>query len=595
MYSDLTLEERKEVTAIRKDLTAFFNKIKFDEPSHSYTINGKKLEATSYFIHRYKPHFDSEKISALVAQKQGRTQEEVKEEWEKIKNDSCTLGTAIHLFGEDYVNSNFTLEPKNEFEKAIVAFWDTKPKHIVPVKLELQMYSEEFGIAGTADIICYNLKTKKLKILDYKGLDINTLIPTVEGFKKMGDLTLSDKVFDKDGKPCNIKNISDIHHKKCYKIVLDNKEEITSDFEHRWLVAIVKRKIKYINKKRYDYSVVEEHIMTTEEIFNYLNSPNYKRKCDKILKIFNTKPLELPNIELPIDPYVLGVWLGDGHSADSKITQANEKVWEEIERRGYTLGNDVSQNGSGKAQTRTIFGMLKDLRNLNLIKNKHLPDLYLFSSYEQRLDVLRGLMDSDGYFHKKRRRFVMNTSKKWQSEAIKKLVSSLGFKATEIETTNYLNGRKFEGWNCNFNTDGTNPFLCRNQDIEINVTTESNYKNIVSCELVDTIPTKCIEVDSESHTYLYGTGFTVTHNTNKDLFKNYKEQKMLPPFNKFLDCSFNMYKLQLSMYQYFLEQTGYEVESRTLIWLKPDGTYETHKIESVKDALLEEMIKYKNQ
>lgn len=595
MYSDLTLEERKEVTAIRRDLTAFFNKIKFDETTHSYTINGKKLEATSHFIHRYKPHFDSEKMSALVAQKQGRTQEEVLAEWEKVKNDSCTLGTAIHLFGEDYVNSNFTLEPKNEFEKAIVAFWDTKPKHIVPVKLELQMYSEEFDIAGTADIICYNLKTKKVKILDYKGLDVNTPIPTTEGFKKMGDLTLSDKVFDKDGKPCNIKNISSIHYKKCYKIVLDNKEEIISDFEHRWLVTIIRRKYKQVNKKRYGYDVIEEKIMTTEEIFNYLNSPNYKRESNKLLKIFNTKPLELPNIELPIDPYVLGIWLGDGHSADSKITQDNEKVWEEIEKRGYTLGNDVSQKGCGKAQTRTIFGMLKDLKNLNLIKNKHLPDLYLFSSYEQRLDVLRGLMDSDGYFHKKRRRFVMNTSKKWQSEAIKKLVSSLGFKATEIETTNYLEGRKFKGWNCNFNTDGTNPFLCRNQDIEINITKESNYKTIISCELVDTIPTKCIEVDSESHTYLYGHGFTVTHNTNKDLFKNYKEQKMLPPFDKFLDCSFNMYKLQLSMYQYFLEQTGYEVESRTLIWLKPDGTYETHKIESVKETLLEEMIKYKNQ
>lgn len=595
MYSDLTLEERKEVTAIRRDLTAFFNKIKFDETTHSYTINGKKLEATSHFIHRYKPHFDSEKMSALVAQKQGRTQEEVLAEWEKVKNDSCTLGTAIHLFGEDYVNSNFTLEPKNEFEKAIVAFWDTKPKHIVPVKLELQMYSEEFDIAGTADIICYNLKTKKVKILDYKGLDVNTPIPTTEGFKKMGDLTLSDKVFDKDGKPCNIKNISSIHYKKCYKIVLDNKEEIISDFEHRWLVTIIRRKYKQVNKKRYGYDVIEEKIMTTEEIFNYLNSPNYKRESNKLLKIFNTKPLELPNIELPIDPYVLGIWLGDGHSADSKITQDNEKVWEEIEKRGYTLGNDVSQKGCGKAQTRTIFGMLKDLKNLNLIKNKHLPDLYLFSSYEQRLDVLRGLMDSDGYFHKKRRRFVMNTSKKWQSEAIKKLVSSLGFKATEIETTNYLEGRKFKGWNCNFNTDGTNPFLCRNQDIEINITKESNYKTIISCELVDTIPTKCIEVDSESHTYLYGHGFTITHNTNKDLFKNYKEQKMLPPFDKFLDCSFNMYKLQLSMYQYFLEQTGYEVESRTLIWLKPDGTYETHKIESVKETLLEEMIKYKNQ
>jgi hypothetical protein len=63
------------------------------------------------------------------------------------------------------------------------------------------------------------------------------------------------------------------------------------------------------------------------------------------------------------------------------------------------------------------------------------------------------------------------------------------------------------------------------------------------------------------------------YKTNKDLFKNYKEKKMLFPFGNLLDCPFNKYQLQFSFYQLLFEQTGFEVSSRKLIWLLKDGTY----------------------
>ena len=69
--------------------------------------------------------------------------------------------------------------------------------------------------------------------------------------------------------------------------------------------------------------------------------------------------------------WFIGMWLGDGHSIDAKTTQANEVVWSEIKKRGYKVGNDISQGGAGKATTRTVFGLQTKLRMLGLLLNKH--------------------------------------------------------------------------------------------------------------------------------------------------------------------------------------------------------------------------------
>lgn len=59
---------------------------------------------------------------------------------------------------------------------------------------------------------------------------------------------------------------------------------------------------------------------------------------------------------------------------------------------------------------RTIYGLREKLSKIGVLNNKHIPVDYLLASYEQRLDLLRGLMDTDGFFHKRRKRFVMETS-----------------------------------------------------------------------------------------------------------------------------------------------------------------------------------------
>lgn len=158
----------KEVLEVQTNLKNYFSKLKFDEKSHSYTVEDKKLTSVSHFIHKYKNKFDAQAIAPFSAKKLGLSTEEVLQMWEDNKNKACELGTKVHLFGENYVLNNFTGDPTDGYEQAIVNFWKILPEHIIPVTLELQMYNLDFRIAGTADIICYNTKTKKLQLLDYK-------------------------------------------------------------------------------------------------------------------------------------------------------------------------------------------------------------------------------------------------------------------------------------------------------------------------------------------------------------------------------------------------------------------------------------------
>ena len=559
---------------MQNKIKEYFKELQFDAQKHSYEVRGKPLTSVSKTIGKFVEKVDFDKIAGFIAKKRGITKAEVLAEWNAKKVASCNQGTSVHTFGENYFKGK---EPTNGFEQAIVKFWDNIPDYIEPFLFELQMFSETLGIAGTSDIILYNNKTGKFIIADYKGLPLDTPILTNIGWVNMGDLTLQHKVFDKDGKMCNIKNISNIHNKKCLKIIFDNKEEIISDFEHRWLIH------KGNNKKGL--------VMTTQDIKDYIDSFNKPLSSFQTLRILNNEAIDIPNIELPIDPYVFGVWLGDGHKADGKITQMNNKVWQEIEHRGYLLSADLSQGGAGLAQTRTVYGLEKELRKLNLLKNKHLPEVFILSSKKQKIDILRGLMDSDGYYNKKRKRFVLTTTKKEQVKFSTELLASLGIKSTVISCKKYCKEKIIKGFDVCFTTELFNPFLCRNENIKIKTNKQNTYRRIVSVEEVEQVLTKCIEVDSKSHTFLCTKRLIPTHNTNEDLFKNYKGKTLLEPFSNLLDSPFNKYQLQLSMYQLLFEQCGFEVESRRIIWLKPNGVYENFKTEDLTQKLLKELTK----
>lgn len=150
---------------MQNKIKEYFKELQFDAQKHSYEVRGKPLTSVSKTIHKYVEKVDFDKIAGFIAKKRGITKQEVLAEWNAKKIASCSQGTLVHTFGENYFKGK---KPTNGFEEAIVKFWDNIPDYIEPFLFELQMFSETLGIAGTSDIILFNRKTGKFIIADYK-------------------------------------------------------------------------------------------------------------------------------------------------------------------------------------------------------------------------------------------------------------------------------------------------------------------------------------------------------------------------------------------------------------------------------------------
>lgn len=540
-------------------------------PKEDWAIEKKALLATK--------KFNIELLDAYgIAENDfNKEQQAILDAWDNEKRISCERGTKIHA----ELENSFYNKPKNiSLSKYEIGGKFECRKDYTDLDIENAVYPEylisyvtkdkRMAVAGQIDLLVK--KGNKITIADWKGLPLDTEIPTLNGWSTIANLQEGDIIFDKDGNPTKILHKSEIHHNPCYKITFDNGDTIVADHEHRWEISFSTSKT---SKYHGEYKV---QVMTTEEIANYLKNLPEKRTSYDIPKIVNPKPLNLENRNLPIDPYVLGCWLGDGSKQCGAITNETNNVLAEIQRRGYSLGDDIS--AENRTSTYTILGLRKKLKELNLINNKHIPDIYQRASYEQRLDLLRGLMDTDGYYNLKRKRFVMETSQEWQCYDFIKLLSSLGIKSTKFDIIKKLNGKEFHEYSINFSTKDLNPFLMRNQEIEYPTRDACSYRNIDKVELVETIPTQCLEVDSPSHTFLCTNKMIVTHNTNKKIetksFFNTKTKssvKMQYPLNNLDDVNYWHYAMQLSTYAWMMQQLNpeYEIEDLVLVHFDHEG------------------------
>jgi hypothetical protein len=160
-----------DLSKLKQKVLGYFSNLDFNSEKHSYKYRDRTLSSVSSIIKKYVEPVDFVQIAKFVAIRETKlrgykvTQAMILQEWEDKKNNACNQGNKAHSFGEIYEKGKV---PNNNFEKAIVAFWDSIPDYIYPFLFELQMFSEELGIAGTADIILYNSKTRKFIIADYK-------------------------------------------------------------------------------------------------------------------------------------------------------------------------------------------------------------------------------------------------------------------------------------------------------------------------------------------------------------------------------------------------------------------------------------------
>ena len=151
-----------------------------------------------------------------------------------------------------------------------------------------------------------------------------------------------------------------------------------------------------------------------------------KRK--HLSKAFKSTAIEFPKQDLStLHPYVLGVWLGDGYSDGGRFAcqESDRVIIDSINSLGYNI-----YKGAGPFVWNAPGRLRAELVMLNLKDNKHIPEQYLISDIKDRLELLAGLLDTDGSYDSARGGYEFSQKRLDTTLAVKRLCESLGFAAT---------------------------------------------------------------------------------------------------------------------------------------------------------------------
>lgn len=381
----------------------------------------------------------------------------------------------------------------------------------VEFNLPFVLDGEEHTLHGTMDRLSLRkTSTSFLNIEDYKGLALDTPLPTPGGWTTMGAVRVGDQVLGADGRPTNVVAKSSIHEKPCYRVAFDDGTSVVCDEDHLW-TTLDARSGEAVRGVR----DIRDSLFTAP----MRSSRGATFRPQRRHSVANAAALDLPEVELPIDPYVYGCWLGDGTRTRGEITKGDPELFDLIEARGHAVGPDIA--GKARCATRTVYGLTRLLADAHLLGHRTVPASYLRGSQQQRLDLLRGLMDTDGSWHKGRNRAVFTTCTKELAATVAELVASLGWKAHVFQVVRHGFGQDVDAWDVCFTPVDANPFsLPRKADlVRLATTVRSSRRVIRSIEPTLTVPTQCIQVDAADSMYLCGEAMVPTHNTGQD-YKN---------------------------------------------------------------------------
>lgn len=399
----------------------------------------------------------------------------------------------------------------------------------------------------------------EIRLVDYKGLAVDTPLPTPTGWTTMGEIQVGDALLGSDGVPCQVVAKSEVHHRPCYEVRFTDGTRLVADNVHLWPVHLPSR-----SDSRYS-----ERVVNTEDLHHLmLNRPTTARGRRRPF-IRAAAPLILAEAALPIEPWILGAWLGDGASRGGQLTVGHDdrddmlRLLKEhwfgrisIEPASMAAGaltvglarprpdlcpyghDDFSDRRRGKSHHRRCRqerlhtadqrwnACLADLlRRADLIGRKHIPPAYLRASPEQRLALLRGLMDTDGSWNGTRRRAVFVTTTPALAHGVRELVHSLGGSTMLFEKPYVAKRGPRTVHVVEFRPHGFNPFSLPRKAVHVDAWLAGPgsarggevpgelRRTIAAVTPVASVPTQCVKVDAPDSLYLCGQTFVPTHNT----------------------------------------------------------------------------------
>lgn len=405
-----------------------------------------------------------------------------------------------------------------------------------------------------------------------KALADDTLIPTPSGWRRMDDLAVSDQVFDERGKQCAVTGVHpQPPGRACFELEFSDGATLVADADHLWstIDLVARRTAAYLaqggkrpldhlggqSRHRGVYRTPAGRWYTQVQhagVYHGLGTYDSEDEAGCVADAFRRQhlrprgaaaarpairttaqirdtlvvrgeanhaipvcgALDYPERQLPIDPYVLGAWLGDGHSADARITSLDPEIRNHIERAGYATRNHCQR--SDRTPTFGISRLHSQLRAAGALDNKHVPVEYLTASGEQRLALLQGLMDTDGYCDPRQGTVEFCSTRRVLADAVHELFLSLGVKATIRTGEARLYGRLI----------GPSYQVCATTDLPVfrllrklaglkpqPARSPRRLRYITDVRPVPSVPVRCISVDAPSRLYLAGRAMIPTHNT----------------------------------------------------------------------------------
>ena len=373
------------------------------------------------------------------------------------------------------------------------------------------LHPGEFVLGSTLERV--RLPDDLVARLEGKALALETPVPTTQGWKTMGQLEIGDLVFDEDGFPCAVLSATGpMFDRPCFEVEFSDGMTVIADSDHLW---------RTIAKRDREHGYRLDRVVKTSEI---------ARKLRVRGEINHHVPLAgapwYPERELPINPYVLGAWIGDGTSTKAEITCADEGILAEVAAAGYRVAPQQTRplvyriGGTGRTRCATTGRMMRNdslsskLRNLELLGSKRIPEQYMLASISQREALLQGLMDTDGHVDRFGR-CELTTVKEKLALQMCELLAGLGFRPRLARGRATLNGRDV-GPRFRIKFVPSRPVFRLSRKLMRQKTSGKfhDFRGIVDVREVPSVPVRCIEVSSPNGMFLVTRAFIPTHNSS---------------------------------------------------------------------------------
>jgi SpoVK/Ycf46/Vps4 family AAA+-type ATPase len=349
-----------------------------------------------------------------------------------------------------------------------------------------------------------------------KAQPLDAEIITPDGVRLMGDIKEGDQVMNPNGGSSIVLGVFPQGMKEVYRVIFSDGSSTECCMDHLW--STTKRSNRQKNKpKKFEVSPLKQ---IGETLKTNNGGSNHS--------IPITSPINFPKKSLELDPYSMGLLLGDG-SFRKYTVNFSSKDTELIEHLGGNLPPTVRMVPKsdheymltvkdGKGRRNPLNELIRGFElNGKYSYEKHIPECYLFSSIEDRIALLQGLMDTDGYVNKGRAGF--STTSKIMAEQFQFLVESLGgiTRLRERQPAYIYYGERRVGRNSfRFHLclpPNIIPFRLKRKAERYAPNVKYLPRRIIRCiEYVGTKQTQCISIDSADGLYLTNHCI-VTHNT----------------------------------------------------------------------------------